>query len=344
MRIVVRGTNWIGDAVMTIPAMQQLRRIFPDSYIALHTRSWAEGIFRDAGFIDEIISFDSRGSKLRTALNESHRLRRHDFDLAILFPNSFVSAVAVRLAGISRRFGYATDGRRLLLTAPVDVPDWKSERHEIYYYLNLVANVERRLCGSNSVAATEPLLSLDVSEERRSDARIAFRSQTRNDRRLLVGLGVGSTNSMAKRWPAENYSRLNDRLQEELNAGVILLGSVDEADVAAQVAAGSRNEPVNLSGRTTLPDAVAYLSELDMFISNDMGLAHISAAVGTPTITIFGPTNPVTTRPLGNNVTIVKQDVECSPCMLRVCPIDHRCMIRVTVDEVFETASKALRK
>ena len=160
--------------------------------------------------------------------------------------------------------------------------------------------------------------------------------------KTTIALGVGSTNSRAKRWPAERYAQLNDRLQEELNANVILVGGPDELDVSQEVFDGSRLKPVVLTGQTDLAEAVALLAEVDLLISNDMGLAHIAPAVGTKTLVIFGPTNPETTRPFSDDAVIIREGVDCSPCMLRDCPIDHRCMTRISVDNVFEKAKASL--
>lgn len=343
MKVVVRGTNWIGDAVMTIPAMRELRRIFPSAHISLLTRSWAEGIFRDASFIDEIITIETNRSKLRSVLTQVKILREHSFDLAILFPNSIESAVAARLASIPLRFGYATEGRSFLLTNPIPKPEWKDQRHETAYYLNVIAAVEKLYLGSETIPGSDPNIGLEISPERHMRGRNLLNSFGIDTSRVTVALGSGSTNSRAKRWGAENFARLNDRLQQESGANVLLLGSADEADVARNVYQASSIKPFDLTGQTDLADAVAILSEVDMFVSNDMGLAHIAAAVGTKTIVIFGPTNPITTRPLGANVQIIRKDVECSPCMLRDCPIDHRCMTRISADKLFEKAKEMLK-
>ena len=336
MRIVVRGANWIGDAVMTIPALRRIRSIYPDAEISLHTRAWAEGVFRDADFIDEILPIEGRAS-VRSVIDQSRALRRREFDIAFLFPNSFESALVARLARIPSRVGYATEQRGFLLTQRIEVPSWKHERHESEYYLNLVD----RLTGTaDSLIVENP--ALHVSAERRMDAReLLVGSGTREVRRL-VGIGAGSTNSLAKRWPAVNFARLADLLSDEKDCEVVLLGAESERDVSSSVRAASHSRLIDLTGHTDVGTATAILSELDLFISNDMGLAHIAAAVGTPTIVIFGPTNENATRPLGRSVEIIREPVECSPCMLRDCPIDHRCMIRITAERVFESASKML--
>jgi heptosyltransferase-2 len=342
MKIVVRGTNWIGDAVMTIPALRALRRIFPDAHIALHTRSWAEGIFRDAEFLDEIIAYDKDGTALKNAVAQGQVLKRERFDLAILFTNSFESALAAKLGNIAKRSGYSGEGRRILLTDPVAVPEWKNERHEVFYYLNLIAETEKVLLHSQTAMSVEPLIDIPVSSQRRREAREMLEKFGIDLSRKTIALGVGSTNSLAKRWPAENYARLNDRLQRELDANTILIGSAAETEVSKKVFNLAEKKPIVLTGKTKLDEAVAALSEVDLMISNDMGLAHVAPAVGTRTLVIFGPTDPKTTAPFSPRAEVIREVVECSPCMLRDCPIDHRCMTHISVDRVFEHARNAL--
>ena len=342
MKILVRGTNWIGDAVMSIPALRELRRIFPDASITLHTRAWADGLFRDASFIDDLVTFEKSRWIAKDVYDNSQFLRDDKFDLAIMFPNSFESALTTFLTGIPRRFGYNKDLRGLLLTDPIAVPEWKNRRHEVFYYLGLVAEVEKRMLGRESVANSFPNSALEVSEERIHDARKWLASLGLNIGRPTIALGVGSTNSRAKRWPAERFAELNDLLQTELDANVILIGSKAEKDVAAKVMTLARRQPTDLTGKTNLDQAVSTLAAVDLLVSNDMGLAHVAPAVGTKSIVIFGPTNPETTRPFSENAEIIRKVVECSPCMLRDCPIDHRCMTGVTVSEVFEAAKLKL--
>ena len=342
MKILVRGTNWIGDAVMSIPAMWELRRIFPDAGITLHTPSWADGLFRDASFIDDIVTFDRHRWALKDVYDNSTFLRADTYDLAILFPNSFESAVTLFLSSVPRRVGYNKDFRGLLLTDPIAVPEWKARRHEVFYYLNLVAETEKRILGRGTVLQTPPDISLEISDERRIAAKKTLAEFGVESTRQTVALGVGSTNSRSKRWPAERYASLNDMLKNRLGSNVVLVGSEEEAGVSAEVSRLCANAPIDLSGKTDLSEAAAILSVVDLLVSNDMGLAHIAAAVGTKTIAIFGPTNPETTRPFSADAVVIRKDVECSPCMLRDCPIDHRCMTRIAVDEVFETAAEIL--
>jgi len=344
MKILVRGTNWIGDAIMTVPAARALRKIFPDAHIALHTRRWAEGIFADSGLFDDIISFEPSGSKFNSIMRQAKSLRRQKFDLAVLFPNSFESALVAKIAGIKRRFGYATDGRKFLLSDPVPVPEWKNQRHEVFYYLDLIGKVERSLFATETVRHAELEPRLGIPAEKLAAGRRLLEKYGLDPSKKTVALAAGSTNSRAKRWNTESYAKLNDKLCSELDVNVVLLGAKDEIDVSQNLILHSVIRPVDLTGKTDLTEAAAVLSEVDLLISNDMGLAHLAPAVGTGTLVIFGPTDPITTRPLSEHAEIIRAEgIECAPCMLRDCPIDHRCMTRVTVEQVFQKAVAKLQ-
>lgn len=333
MKILVRGTNWIGDAVMTIPALRELRRIFPAARVTLHAREWASGIFEDAEFVDEILPIRSG----ETVFEQAKKLRERHFDLGILFTNSFQTALVAKLGKIKRRFGYANEGRKILLTDAVKIPEWKAERHESFYYLNLIAEIEKEILKTKTVSLDNLQINLTVSEKRRSAARKILETNGVDLSKKIIALGVGSTNSRAKRWQAVSFAELNDRFQKELNANVVLIGAKDETDVSLEVFEQSKRKPVILTGRTSLSEAVAVLSETNLLVSNDMGLAHVAPAVGAKTLVIFGPTDPRTTQPTGSEI-IRREDVACSPCMLRDCPIDHRCMTRISAAEVFDRA------
>ncbi|HKS29556.1 MAG TPA: lipopolysaccharide heptosyltransferase II [Pyrinomonadaceae bacterium] len=341
-RVVVRGTNWVGDAVMTIPALRELRRVLPRAHITLATRPWAEGLFRDADFLDEILIYDRPRRSPGALLRQVREWRSRSFDLAVLFQNAFEAAVIARLARVPARLGYATDGRRPLLTHPVPLPVWRSERHEVFYYLNVVSELERLLYGASSVEESEPRFMLRVSEERKRDALQVLSLRGTRPGRKLVALCPGSTNSRAKRWPAERFAALADRFVEEMRADVLLVGSRDEMEVSHEVSRLMRHKPVVLTGETDLAQLTAILSMVDLLVTNDTGPAHISAALGRPTLVIFGPTDPRTTRPFNASAEIMMRPPDCAPCMLRDCPIDHRCMTAISPEEVFERASRMM--
>jgi heptosyltransferase-2 len=327
---------------MSIPAMREIRRIFPEANITLHTRKVAEGLFSNASFIDDIISYETSRWPFFDVLDNSSFLKTQAYDIAVLFPNSFESALTVFLSQVPTRIGYNKDLRGFLLTHPVPVPEWKDRRHEVFYYLGLVSEMERRLLVRDTVSSAIPDISLEISSERRAAARELLDSLGVDLSLKTVLLGVGSTNSQAKRWPAESFAVLNDRIQTELRANVVLVGSKGDLDAAGTVFEEAVRKPVNAVGKTSVAEAASIISVADLLISNDMGLAHISPAVGTKTIVIFGPTDPTTTRPFSGDAVIIRNDVPCSPCMLRECPIDHRCMTGVIPDQVFETACQML--
>jgi len=339
-KVVVRGTNWVGDAVMAIPALRELRRILPAARITLFIPAAVKGIFDDADFIDEILAFEKDEAGV---WRQGKTLREEDFDLAVLFTNSFSSAAAAKLGSAKYRVGYANEGRGFLLTHSLNIPEWRDERHEIFYYLNIIAELEILLYGETKVWENEPRFELAVSDERKNEARKILLSAGCDLSKKVIALCPGSTNSRAKRWQAESYAALADKLAQELDANVLLTGAPGEMEVSQQVFDLARVKPFLLTGKTSLSEAAAVLSVCDLLVSNDTGPAHISAALGRPTVVIFGPTNPKTTRPFPANAEIIRKDVECSPCMLRDCPIDHRCMTRISVDEVFALCQNHLR-
>jgi heptosyltransferase-2 len=341
-RVVVRGANWVGDAVMTVAALRELRRVLPAAHITLATRSWAKGIFAGTDIVDELLLIDDMRRGLRATLRQITEWRARRFDLALLFPNAFEPAFISAAARVPLRMGYATDGRGFLLTHPLEVPAWRSEQHEVFYYLNLVFQLEHALTGEAQFESREPQYKLEVPAERQAAARnLLSRHGALNDR-PLVALCPGSTNSRAKRWPAERYAALADHLMGKAKVNVALIGSREELNVSQEVVAKMRRRPVVLTGETDLAGTIAVLSVADLLVTNDTGPAHISAALERPTLVIFGPTNPQTTRPFSPTADIIRHPPDCAPCMLRDCPIDHRCMTAITPEEVFLRAVEML--
>ena len=340
-RIVVRGTNWVGDAVMTVPALRALRELLPNAHITLATRSWSKGLFEGADFFDDLLIYD-RERGLMAPLQQAREWRRRGFDLAILFQNAFEAALIAWVARVPLRIGYATQHRGFLLTHSLPLPQWHNERHESFYYLNIIAQLETLLHGSSQILDREPVFDLTVNDDRKAKAIDFLRATGGHDRHPIVALCPGSINSRAKRWPAERYAALADRFIDEMGANVLLIGSPGELDVSEEVRQHMRREPLMLTGKTDLAQAVAILSSVDLLVTNDTGPAHIASALGRPTLVIFGPTNPLTTRPLSSVAEIVRHPPDCAPCMLRDCPIDHRCMTAITPDDVFARACKLL--
>ena len=337
-RIVVRGTNWVGDAMMTVPALRELRQLFPTAHITLATRSWAKGLFEGSDFLDDILISDQRGPL--SVFQQAKQWARGNFDLALIFPNSFASALVPALARIPFRVGYDTESRGMLLTSPVPLPEWRSSRHEVFYYLNIVQSLGRDLPGSDFERA--PDASLSISSQREEQGKRLLASAGVDSGAAVVAICPGSINSRAKRWPAERFAALGDRLIADAGATVVLIGSNAELEVSQNVAKLMKHEPKMLTGKTSLAELVEVLSGIDLLITNDTGPAHIAAALGRKTIVIFGPTNPLTTRPFADSAELIREPPDCAPCMLRDCPIDHRCMTAITPEQVFERARTQL--
>lgn len=334
-QVVVRLPNWLGDVVMAVPALRELRRVLPDAHLTMVSRPGTADIFIEADFVDEVIGYDRIG--LGSVWNQVRQWRRRKFDLAVIFQNAFEAAVIARLSGVPIRIGYQTDRRGALLTHPLPSPEWKDKRHESFYYLNIVAELERLLCGTSSIETSEPRFDLRVSKDRKQKAFELLREHGARVNAPFVLLCPGSINSRAKRWPAERYAALADRLVES-GANIVLIGSPGEADVSQEVCRHTQHQLVVLTGKTTVAEAAALISMADVLITNDTGPAHIGAALNTPTIVIFGPTNPLTTYPVSANAEIIRRAPDCAPCMLRDCPIDHRCMTAIAPEEVFDRA------
>jgi heptosyltransferase-2 len=336
--VVVRGTNWVGDAAMSVPALRELRRVLPDARITLCTRSGVAGLFEDADFLDDVLIYEPGKNALQTVRRNARIWRDKRFDLAILLTNSFESALTAKLGRAKNRIGYKTDGRGVLLTQGLNVPDWKTQRHEVFYYLNIVAELEKLLFGKTDVSKREPDISLFVSEPRKSAARRFLLENGVDFNRKIVALCPGSTNSRAKRWGAEKYAELADLFGEAAN--VVLVGAPDESEVSNEVVKNAKSRPILLTGKTTLSELTAILSLTDLLVTNDTGPAHIAPAVKTKTVVVFGPTIPSTTRPFSDLAQIVRKPPACAPCMLRDCPIDHRCMTAISAEEVFQQSGK----
>lgn len=340
-RVVVRGTNWVGDSVMTVPALRALRRVLPQARITLVIRPATKGIFSEADFIDDVLVYDRKNAL--SVFGQVREWKRREFELAVLFQNAFEAALIPFLAGVPLRLGYATESRQALLTHPLPLPDWRSSKHEVFYYLYLVTALEQMLFGRSDRCESEPDASIQISASRKAEALELLRTYGIGEAESVVAVCPGSINSRAKRWPSERFAALADRLIESKRK-VLLIGSKDELDVTEEVVRRMQNKPVLLTGKTSLDQITAVLDRADLIVTNDTGPAHIGAALGRPTIVIFGPTNPLTTRPFAPEAEVLRNPPDCAPCMLRDCPIDHRCMTAIEVDEVFERSQALLKR
>jgi len=346
-KILVRVPNWVGDAVLSLPALEAVRARFPEAEVVVLARPHVADLYTRQPGVNRVVVFDHRGRHqgLGGLLRLGSELRREQFDLAVLFQNAFQAALIAFLARIPRRAGYSRDARRLLLTHPIRVPRAQEiPPHETYYYLELV----RRAGWLESLPVVEriPVAPPTGTVVERMQARLRERGLDNGagSRRLRVVLAPGAAYGSAKCWLPERYAALADRLVEAFDAAVLLCGPPAEARLGEAIAARMRAKPVSLIGQTTLEEFLAVLASANLFIGNDSGAMHLAAGLGLPQVVIFGPTDETGTGPLNPRARLVKRAVSCSPCFLRHCPVDHRCMTRIEVDEVWQAVEAALRE
>lgn len=345
MKVMIRVPNWVGDAVMAVPALKELRRILADSHITLIARPWVAGLFDGEGLADDLIPVRDAHNLPQKAMHfisAARRLRRERFDLAVLLQNAFGAALMARAGRIAKIVGYPTDGRRALLDCAIPFEENFKALHQVRYYLNIASHLDQMLSGASHVEmeTTRPLLR--VSQEQKETARQMLEEKGIERGARIVAINPGATNSRAKQWFAERFAQTADQLSERERFQAIIIGAAGDFEIANEVARYMRAPAVVLAGRTSISELKAVLASASLVLSNDTGTAHVSAALNVPTVVVFGPTEHVQTRPFSGVAAVVRHQVECSPCMLRECPIDHRCMARVEVGDVYRAAQELL--
>jgi heptosyltransferase II len=330
-RVCVRATNWLGDAVMSLPAIRAIRYIFPHAHISIVARPWVADLYARERSIDRIIPYTAqKGLAAKRAFAAT--LRREHFDAAILLPNAFDAALLAWLAGIPTRIGYSRDGRGLLLTHAIPVPEpGDIPRHERFYYLELLRRSGLMECFPDTGA-----IRLEgVAEARAAGAAHRARLGISG---MAVGVSPGAAYGNAKRWLPERFAAVAQSLAP---SAVLLFGSASERALCETVADALRRNGVdvrNLAGETTLREFIDLAAACRLFLTNDSGAMHVASALGVPTVAVFGATDDTTTGPTGESARVVREHAECSPCLLRECPIDHRCMTAVTVERTAAVA------
>jgi heptosyltransferase II len=343
-RLLVRAPNWIGDAVMCEPALRGLRELYPQAAITLLAKASVAELFRSTHTVDRIVIYEDKGmhAGLSGKWTLAQTLRRQQFDMAVLFQNAFEAALLSWLAGIPRRYGYATDGRTCLLTDPVAKPDRQALTHQVSYYWNLLKPL-----GVTGPPAS-PFLSVTQEEEAALHARLSASEIRPED--FVIGINPGSTYGQAKRWLPERFAeaakRVSRMIQQEQGrpVAVVILGAKGEERLGREIAAVIGGRTLVLSGATTIRELMTATKRCDLLLTNDTGPMHIAAAFQVPLVAVFGPTDWRTTAPYGQEQGLVREPVDCSPCLLRECPIDHRCMTRMSVDRVYEAVVKQLER
>jgi heptosyltransferase-2 len=336
-RLLIRSTNWIGDAVMTTPAVRTIRKGFPNAHISLLAKPWVAPVFENSEHIDRLLIYDgdNRHKGFFGKFHLATDLKGYNFDAAILLQNAFEAAFISFLAGIPLRIGYSRDARRLLLTHAVPCTNEIKTKHQTEYYLNILRGIgienENR----------DLYLKLNQSDRFRAEKILSERQVSLDDK--IVGINPGATYGPAKQWPADRYARLADRIIAFSGARVIIFGGPGDQRLGQIISRKMQHLPVDLSGQTSLGEAMALIERCDLFITNDSGLMHVAAALDVPLVAVFGSTNPVATGPMGSKSKVVQADVPCSPCLESECMEGHlKCMDQIDVDQVFDVVKEML--
>jgi heptosyltransferase-2 len=350
-RILVRGLNWLGDAVMSTPALLRLREARPGARLVLLSPEKLAGLWQGQGCVDEVLTF----SGAETLWRVSRRLRRGNFGIGIALPNSLRSALELWLAGIPVRIGRAGAGRGLLLTQaigprPGAVEMRKRTRGEIQWLIAGAGTAETMPPSAHHVhhylhlaaalgASAEPLAPrIDLSRGEVEEARGKF-GLARVQGRPWFGLNPGAEYGPAKRWPAEGFVAAAQALQRQTNCRWAVFGGVGDRELAENIARQAGEGALSLAGKTGLRELGAALKICDLVLTNDSGPMHLAAAVGTRVVAIFGSTSPELTGPVFSpRARIVRQPAPCAPCFLRQCPIDLRCLNGIRPESVVATA------
>ncbi len=337
MNILIRGVNWIGDAVMTVPAIRALRKAYPESKISLLVKPSVSPIFEKDPNINEIILYDEKFKGISGRLRLAMELKKKNFSKAILLQNAFDAALIAFLSGIPDRIGYNRDGRGVLLNHPVPFKGEDRKIHHIDYYLNLLRHIEI------NADEKEPWIYLGINE------RLEARNKLSILKRPILGINPGATYGSAKRWLPERFAEVAKWFIKDTSGSVVIFGSKKEVEMADEIFIRvwsefrNKEDILNLSGKTSLRQLISLISECDLFVTNDSGPMHIAYAVGTPVVAVFGSTDPNLTGPVGVGNIVVKADFDCSPCFERTCKDnDMKCMYAVTSDDVYLAIKKLI--
>ena len=333
-KVLIRSANWVGDAVMSLPAITSVRLSFPRAEIAILAKPWVAELFRHGPSVDRVILYQDRGihQGIHGKWRLAKELKKEKFDLSVLLQNAFEAAFIAYLARIPRRAGYDTDGRNFLLTHAVTRDQEIKKNHQIDYYLGMVEALGFVRAGR--------IPHLGVPSERQEEACRMLDALGIKEMEEIIGISPGATYGSAKQWFPDRYGKLAERIGKDLGARILVFGSRGDKKVGLQVCHHSGVPLIDLTGLTTLSQAMALIARCRLFITNDSGLMHVAAALNTPLIALFGSTNSQRTGPRGELCRVISKPLSCAPCMKPECPERRQCMEQISVDEVYEEVRK----
>lgn len=331
INILVKQTNWLGDSIIALPAMSALRRKYPEAHITVLIKANLAELYENSPYVDEVMpyKFDPGRRGITQKLGLISELRKRKFDLAVLFPNSFESALWAFMARIPKRLGYSRDGRRMLLTNPVSLDKEIKEEHQVGYYMNIVQQLGADVPDE---VITFPLPDKSVRSAREKLARMRS-----NPDAPLVAFAPGAMFGIAKEWFPERFCELGEALRAAYGVEIVFLGTGRAVEISDKILMNINAPAFSLCGQTDVAELAAILKESVLFVGSDSGAAHLAGALGVTTVVLFGSTEPLLTAPIGKAVNVITSPAECRPCFERVCPRgDNACWDAITVDEVMD--------
>lgn len=334
-KIIVRMPNWLGDAVMGTPILQDIKTALPEAHLTVLCHSAIHNLLQNSPYIDDFLIF-SREKKRTT--DEKKRitslLQNEAYDIGILLTRSFSSALWFYKGGVKERIGFQDHFRSLLLTKALKLPSEEKQEHQVLTY--------KRLLGPLGISLSDTAPELFLQDNERHDAQNLLKTHGITKEHTLIGINPGAAFGSAKCWPVENFIALTKALQADPSIRVLFFGDATGKPLVDTICQACPENSVNFAAQTTLRSLIALISLSNIIISNDSGPMHVAAALKKPLIALFGSTSDIKTGPYGD-ATVLHKHVICSPCYLRQCPIDFRCMKSITVQEVLQTIQGVLK-
>lgn len=335
-KILIRAVNWVGDAIMATPVIRGIRKNFPKARISILAKPWVAPVYENNPYLDHVIVYQNqtRHKKGMGTLRLSKELRAYNFDLAFLIQDAFEAALISFFARIPERLGYNTDARSMLLNRSIKLDPALEKGHLIDYYLGLLKGAGLEDDGRK--------LDLFLSDDDKAFAKKRLAEEELVKTRPVIGINPGATGGTAKRWFPERYAELCRHLSHQYQTKVLIFGGPADMALGKNIMAMAPDCCINLAGKTSLSQAFALIENCDLFVTNDSGLMHAAAALNINQVAVIGSTNYIATAPSNKNSIMVREPVSCAPCMKDECPIDHRCMTRISVDMVMERCRSIL--
>lgn len=335
--ILIRVPNWLGDSMMATPVVSAISKVFPKAKLTILAKPHFASFWKSFSEVHEVVVLEKGlGAYVRTIAE----IKKRQFDVAVTLPSSFSSAFLLFAAEIPKRIGWGGEGREFLLTHVGPAPDPR-QKHLVWEYLELI-----RAGLGQPIPLKNFQLAFPLNDQIKAEAQELLKSLKTNEISGLVALGPGATYGPAKRWPLVYWKQLIAQLLEDGEETLLVVGGAEENEYLAELWKGlpEKHAPrlVSLVGKTNPRVLAGVLDQCKVLVTNDTGPMHVAAAVGTPTVAIFGSTSPTWTRPFGEGHEVIYKALECSPCFQKTCPIGYVCLNKISVREVLDAAKKKL--